>query len=376
MLAASIDPARVIVVGGGIAGASTAAALARAGAGPGVILEREPIPGAHASGKNAGLAVMTEFDPVIRRLAVEGVRRLHAMTGEPPVLRAATGLYLGREEDRPRFADCVAALNALGVRSAAVESAEADRRFPFLAGFEYDVAIETPDEGVIDVHALLLAYLDEARRGRFSLLTRTDVQDLSIDRGRVVGVVTSRGTIRADCVIDATGAWGGRLGRREPLPLQPVRRHLLVSAAAGAIPGDAPLVWHVRDKFYLRPEGAGLLLSPCDETLHAPAVPAVDPAAADLLATKLAAAAPPLADLPIRTMWACLRTFAPDRRPVIGPDPDVAGLFHVAGLGGFGMGTSWAVGEIAAAFVRGTTVPFIDPAAVSPARLTTSAQRE
>jgi D-arginine dehydrogenase len=140
----------------------------------------------------------------------------------------------------------------------------------------------------------------------------------------------------------------------------------------GALPEidpDGPFAWHLDAGFYLRPEGEGLLLSPCDESSHDPGVPNVDPAAADLLAAKLLGTAPSLADLELRTSWACLRTFAPDRRPVIGPDAEVAGLFHVSGLGGSGMGTSWAVGELAAALVRGLPAPFIDAADVAPARL-------
>jgi D-arginine dehydrogenase len=369
----TIDAVRIVIVGGGVAGAATAAALARAGMGPGVILEREPIPGSHASGKNAGIACIAEFDPLVRRLAVESVFRLHRITSAGvAVVRRASGLYLGGEAQRDRFARCVAGVEALGARAALLDRDQACARFPFLAAFAFDLAMESLDEGVIDVHALLLAYLDEARQGRFSLLTRTDATDLRIEGSRVCGVVTSRGTIRADVVVDASGAWAGRLGRSVALPLQPVRRHLFVSANAGGVPSSAPLVWHVRDGYYFRPEGAGLLLSPCDESIHPPEPPQVDPAAADLLATKLAATAPALADLAIRSSWACLRTFAPDRRPIIGADPEIAGLFHVSGLGGFGMGTSWAVGEVASAIVRGAPVPFIDAADVGLDRLATA----
>lgn len=370
----SIERARIVIIGAGVAGAATAAALARAGAGPGLILEREPLPGAHASGKNAGIACLMEFDPVVRRLAVESVRRLHAMTaaGEP-VVKAGSGLYLGADPDRSGLADCVAGLVALGARAELLERPDAIARFPFLASFAFTVALHSADEGVIDVHALLLSYLDEARQGRFTLLTRTDVTDLRTDpTGRVDGVVTSRGTIAADIVVDASGAWAGRIGRPDPLPLQPVRRHLFVSASAGPVPASAPLVWHVSERYYLRPEGQGLLLSPCDETPHPPAVPHEDPAALDMLATKLASGAPDLSDLPIRSSWACLRTFTPDHRPAIGPDPDRPGLFHVSGLGGFGMGSSWAIGEVAAAVVLGRPVPFVDAADLTPGRLVRS----
>jgi D-arginine dehydrogenase len=372
----SFDRVRVVIVGAGVAGTSTAAALARAGIGPGVILEREPLPGAHASGKNAGIACLVEFDPVVRQLGVVSVRRLRDMTAAgAPVVKPGSGLYVGHAIEQARFAECVEGLRALGARADLLSRDEACRQFPFLSHVGCDLVLHSADEGVIDIHALLLAYLGEARRGRFSLLTRTDVTALRITDGRVDGVVTSRGTMSADIVVDASGAWAGRLGRGHPLPLQPVRRHLIVSAASGPVPSSAPLVWHMTDRYYFRPEGQGLLLSPCDETPHEPRVPEADPAALDALAAKLAASAPALSDLPIRSSWACLRTFAPDRRPIIGWDPDLPGLFHVSGLGGFGMGTSWAVGEVAAALLQNRSPRFVEAADVAPVRLGREAER-
>jgi D-arginine dehydrogenase len=365
-----VDTARIVIVGGGIAGAATAAALARAGAGPGLVLEREAIPGMHASGRNAGIACLADFDPIVRQLALETVPRLRRLQhAQQPVVRARGSVYLGDGAETPRFDACAAALREGGARAERLDRRDACRAFPFLDAFAFDVALLSADEGVFDIHAVLLAYLEEARRGRFSLLTRTAAMEVRVEHGRVAAVATSRGVIRCDVVIDASGAWAGRLGRGRALPLSPLRRHLFTSGEAPLVPRDAPLVWHVTHRYYLRPDGAGLLLSPCDESPHPPGAPEVDPSAAGLLASKLLAGAPALADVPVRTSWACLRTFAPDRRPVIGADPEVGGLFHVAALGGMGMSTSWAVGEIAAAAVRGVAVPFVGAAAVHPARV-------
>jgi D-arginine dehydrogenase len=129
-------------------------------------------------------------------------------------------------------------------------------------------------------------------------------------------------TVRADCVIDAAGPWAGRLGELSaPLSLRPLRRHLFVSAPTDHVPAEAPIVWMEDAAFYFRPDSGGLLLSPCDETPAPPGTPPVDPAAAGLLAEKISRHAPGLADLAIRRSWACLRTFAPDRHPLIGADP-------------------------------------------------------
>ena len=253
-----------------------------------------------------------------------------------------------------------------------LDAAAARDRFPLLrhlADDTFDAALWCPTEGVVDVHALLTHYLRVARAGGFSLRTNCGVNDLLWEGGRVIGVDTSMGVIRADVVIDATGAWAGRLGRSERrLPLQPVRRHLFVSGPVEGASRDVPFVWIDGANFYWRGEGDGLLLSPCDETPVEPGLPSPDPAAAESLAHKLARHAPGFGDLPLRKNWACLRTFAPDRRPIIGPDPNVPGLFHVSGLGGFGVMTSAAVGELAAALLVGNRVDWLDTNAVDPVR--------
>jgi D-arginine dehydrogenase len=97
-------------------------------------------------------------------------------------------------------------------------------------------------------------------------------------------------------------------------------------------------------------------------------MPSTDPAAAEMLADKLAHHAPGLGNLSLRKAWACLRTFAPDRRPFVGADPDLPGLFHVSGLGGFGMMTSAAVGELAALSVTGRAPDWIDASLMKPGR--------
>jgi D-arginine dehydrogenase len=147
-----------------------------------------------------------------------------------------------------------------------------------------------------------------------------------------------------------------------------MRRHLFVSGPVGESTRDLPFVWHEGADFYFRGEGDGLLLSPCDETPSEPGLPSTDSAAAEMLAEKLDRHAPGLEQLSLRKAWACLRTFAPDRRPVIGADPDLPGLFHVSGLGGFGVMTSAAVGELAAEGVLGRTSDWIDAAAFDPSR--------
>ncbi len=349
------------VIGAGFAGVSTAAALARSGVDRGVILEREPLPGAHASGRNAAIARQIESCPELTRLAVEGVSLLRQKEVDGrPIFTHTGALYLLHDESS-WIPGPVDSLRDEHVPVELLSAGYARRRLPFLAGFNFDVAVFCPTDGVVDIHALLMGLLAEAKSGGFELLTGCGVESVILEGEAVRGVQTSRGEIRAEIVVDASGAWAGRLGRdSRPLPLKALRRHLFVSGPTERVPPVAPVIWDLDAGYYFRPDGPGLLLCPCDETEHPPCEPAVDPQAQDLLVDKLLRHAPDLADLELRRCWACLRTFAPDRLPVIGWDAEISGLFHVSGLGGFGVSTCLATGDLAAKQIRGTKVDWID----------------
>jgi D-arginine dehydrogenase len=359
-----------VIVGAGFAGAATAWALGRAGLAPGVILEQEFGYGVHASGRNAALLRIAEADPVILPLAMRSARDIHGLdVGQTPLFDQTGGLTLVGRDATAKLETEHRELREAGLDTMLLTAAAARARWPLLERVDFHAALWCSAEGVVDIHELLTRYVQLARNAGFRLVTECSAEELLVEAGRVIGVRTTKGEVRADTVIDASGAWAGRLGRvSRPLPLRPLRRHLFVSGPPAADLSTLPFTWHEDAAFYFRREGDGLLFSPCDETPAAPGPAVIDPAAAELLAEKLARYAPPFADLPLKRTWACLRTFAPDRKPIIGPDPDLPGLFHVSGLGGFGMTTSAAVGELAAALLAGTKPDWIDLALVIPGR--------
>jgi D-arginine dehydrogenase len=365
------DRTHWVIVGGGFAGAATAWALGRLGAGPGVVVEQESSCGVYASGRNAAMARLAEPDRLVEVLARRSLARIRSLEAEDlRLMRAVGGLTLAGPHGVASLVAEHDSLRAHGVEAELLPAAQARARHACLAAVDFDTALWCPGEGVVDIHALLGLYLSRAREAGFTVHTDCRAEALLIDGGRVRGVQTSTGRVRADVVIDASGAWAGRLGRPgAPLPLQPMRRHVFVSAPDSLVDPEAPLVWLEDAGLYFRPESGGLLLSPCDESAWPPGEPPTDPAAAELLADKIARHAPGLSELAIARSWACLRTFAPDRRPVIGADPGVPGLFHVSGLGGIGMMCSAAIGELAADLLTGRTPDWIDPGPLLASRL-------
>lgn len=243
-------------------------------------------------------------------------------------------------------------------------------RAPFLEGGDATVGLMVPAVGIIDIHAVATRLAEAARAAGVMIATGCEATRVITRRQRVKGVeLADKHALAAEIVVIAAGAWSAALGAScgAEFPLRPLRRHLV---SLGVVP-DAlvpiPVVWRLDDEVYLRPERGGVLASPCDEQDWPPGPPPTEPAALETLGAKLTRLAPPLTAASVRRAWACLRTFAPDRLPVVGPDPRVRGLFWSVGLGGAGMTIGVAVGEILAALIAGRKHPLAST--LAPARL-------
>jgi D-arginine dehydrogenase len=358
----------VVVIGGGFAGASTAWWLRRRGIGRVTLLEQEEVPGAHASGKNAGIARQALSEPALTALAVLGtafLRNPPSGFSDHPLFEPAGGFLLSTVPSDPRLDGLRRNALAYGVYTYPAERREVLGRASFLEGAPFRSALACPTDGLVDIHGLLSSYL----RGTL-VRTGVKVTGFEVRSRRVSRVLTSEGSLDCDWVVNAAGAWApsvAAMAGGAEIPITPRRRHLVHTGPLDWVDPRGPYLWSLEPAVYLRPESSGLLLSPCDETAWPPGSPPADPNAASWLSPLLAQAFPGLADLPVATSWAELRCFAPDAAFVIGKDPRLANFLWVAGLGGHGMTTSAAVGELASALLLGQAPP-VDPAPYDPGR--------
>ena len=372
-----METADIVIAGAGFAGASTAYHLTRRGVRNVVVLEREAVAGVHASGRNAALAFQVLSDAAEARLAVEGARFIAdppAGFCNVPLLRRTGSLLVAGAHGTPELRQAQDDAKALGLECVLISADEAVRRVPALTGAPFAGAFWNPHDGVVDIHELLQSYLTGARKAGARIEYRRSITAVRATHGRIEAVETEGGAIATRCLVNAAGAWAGEIGALAGAgtrTLAPRRRHLFQTVADCPIARDWPFVWHNDLDVYFRPEGDGLLMSPCDATPHPPREPVVDSAAEQLLARKVAQAFPALASVRIASSWACLRTFARDERFMIGRDPDIEGLVWVAALGGHGMTTSPAVGRLGAAAVLGENSEELQHFA--PARLLTQA---
>lgn len=346
--------AEVVVIGAGFAGAATAWALTQRGICDIVILEREETWGVHASGRNAAMCRQLSGDRVVSDYTVSGAAFLASPPEgfcDTPLLNKTGSFLLCQDAAAVARLAKQAQQRQLDYELLAVDALE--QRWPLLAELRSAGGVHFPSDGIIDIHTLLQSFIRGARLAGAQFCLSTEATGFR-PTGEDVVVETTRGAIRASCVVDAAGAWAGVLGGLAgcEASFQPYRRHLFLTEALTGVVPDAPFVWLLGDdEFYARPEGAGLLLSACEEDAMTPRDVRADPAALEYLAAKVNGQVPALAEAGIARTWACLRTFAPDRRPLIGWDAAVPWLFFVAGLGGHGATGSSSIGEAAAAAI-------------------------
>ncbi len=366
----------IVIIGGGIAGASAAAELAT-GASV-ILLEREPSCGLHATGRSAASFSQAYGAPIIRRLA--RVSRSFLETPPPgfaeaPILRPRGMITVARQDQTAQLNSELDAAQALAPSIRAMPPEEAEAMVPILRPGHVAAAFFEPGQREIDVDALHQGFLRQARSRGAQVVTGAGVT--AIMHGRQDWrIATPAGEIGARVIVNAAGAWADEVAAMAglaPIGITPYRRTAFRVAAPDGIEIAAwPMINDVDEAFYFKPDAGRLFVSPGDATPSPP----MDAWPHDIdvaIGVERLEAATTLDVRRILGSWAGLRSFAPDRVPVVGMEG--AGFFWLAGQGGYGIKTAPALARAAASLILTGQFPDdlteggIDPAALSPARL-------
>ena len=374
--------AGIIVIGGGIAGASAAYELAARTSV--ILLEREAQCGYHATGRSAASFTENYGTATVRRLAMTGRRFFeHPPTGfaEHALVRPRGMITIARADQiRELDAELARARQFLpSMRRMEVE--EVLQRVPVLRPDYLADAIYEPESLDIDVHGLHQGYLRGAKARGAALVTEAEVERLA-HRAGVWSVETRAGSFKAQRLVNAAGAWADEIAAKagvRPLRLTPRRRTAFtIDAPAGMAIADWPLVNDVGSAFYFKPDAGQLLVSPADAAASPPTDAQADEYELAFGIDRLERATS-IAVRKVNRKWAGLRTFAEDSNPVAGADPAMPGFFWLAGQGGYGIKTAPALSRIIAGLVLDAALPAeaaahgLSAAELSPARLTSLA---
>lgn len=358
----------VVVIGGGIAGASVAYELAADRSV--LLLEAEGALGVHSTARSAAIYVPGHGVGAVRALIERSGPRFAELAdelGTPPLLRPRPVLWVGCDDEGERALAALLAERA-GEPGApvAITAGEAQRRSPTLAPGVVRAAALTAGAADVDTDALHQGYVRGLRARGGTVRGGARVTAVARDGGGW-RVTAGRAVLRAGEVVDAAGAWADEVAALAGVPrigLTPLRRTI----AAVRVPDPArlsrPMVIDAAERFYFKADGADLLVSRADET----PVPPGDARPDDVdvaLALERVEAVTGLGLRSVRTSWAGLRSFVPDRCPVVGGWPGHPGFWFVAGQGGSGIESAPALAALAASVVRGAPAP----ADVAPSRL-------
>lgn len=373
-----MDSFDVVVVGGGMAGVSIAYELAQDCRV--TVLDMEKTLPFHTTGRSAAMFLESYGNEPVRVLTAASRPHFARPPGDEParsLLSPMPMLYLARPGRGAALRQVYDDVRRLTKDVELLAPADAAALQPLLRPERIDGGLLEPGAMEIDVHGLHQSYLRGLRRRGGEVVASARVVAARHDgAGWQLTDATGR-TVTASVVVDAAGAWADEVaamfGARR-IGLQPLRRTIFtVDAPDGVGP---PMIADLDDAFYLKPEPGRLLCSPAEETARPPEDVRPDE-------VQIARAIDAINDTTtlqirhVRSSWAGLRSFVPDRSPVVGYDPSVAGFFWFAAQGGYGIQLAPALARIGAAALREQPTPSdvaqrLSVSALSPARFADS----
>lgn len=334
--------ANVVVIGGGVMGASTAYHLALQGERDVALLEKQPFFGQGATGKCAG-GIRYQFSTAINvrlsQLSLPMLQRFEAETGQAIDLQWPGYLFLlTNETDVARFRHNVAMQHDLGVETEWLTPEGVRGRVPQLEAGDVLAATYHGGDGLADPNGVVAGYIRAGQREGVRVFTGAPVTAIDASGARIRGVETPLGRIACDVVVNATGPWADPVSRLAgvPLPVTPVRRQMLTTTPLPELAPDFPFVIDFAQSLYFHREGEGLLtgMSNPDEP------PGFDESVDldwELVHLEQAINRLPLLERAGRQAhWAGLYEVTPDAHPIIGAVPAVEGYYVITGFSGHG----------------------------------------
>jgi sarcosine oxidase subunit beta len=339
MTVPSVAP--IVIIGGGVMGASTLYHLAKRNQ-PAVLLEKEPFFGLGATGRCAGgirYQFATEINIRLSLLSVPMLDRFEEEIGQAIDRRYCGYMFLlTNETEVASFKRNVALQKSLGVQTDWLSGDEVRRRLPLIHCPDVLAGTFNSQDGLCDPNGVVMGYINAARRLGSQALERVEVTAIETTGGRVSGVTTNQGTIACECVVMAAGPWCAPISRTAgiELPITPLRRQWLTTTGLPEVPADFPFVIDFTQSLYFHREGQGLLLGMSNSQEVAGFDQSVDEAFELVNLEAAGKRMPILEKAGLASHQAGLYEVTPDAHPIISRIPDLSGYFVVAGFSGHG----------------------------------------
>ncbi len=409
------ETADVVIIGSGIVGSSVAYHLAEQGCTNVLVIEREAHQGKGSTGKSMG-GVRAQFStPVNIQMSIYSINffaQFDEVVGHPADYRAHGYLFCATNERHLEYLETNRERQlALGVENVELISREdIVKLVPQLRVDDILGGTFCPTDGFVDPHSVMMGFMLKARERGVRLWLDTNVTGIQLDTGsadvssasarrslaeindselagkaepfrtgerqrRVSGVMTTRGFVSTRVVVNAAGPWAAEVAGMAgaQLPVEPLRRQLVPTEPFDQLPRRFPMVIDMSTGFHFRREGKGILLAWNDPEETPGFKIDFDQSFIEKILTRAASRVPCLVDAEVnpRRAWAGLYEMTPDHHAIIGPAPNVQGLYFVNGFSGHGVMHSPASGRITADLILHGRSDLIDASQLSVERFVT-----
>jgi len=392
--------ADVVIIGSGIVGSSVAYHLTEQGCTNVLVIEREAHQGKGSTGKSMG-GVRAQFSTTVNiqmsRYSIDFFSRFDEVVGHPADYRAHGYLFCATNQ---RHLEYLIAnrerQTALGVKNVEMVSGQEIAAFvPQLRVNDIIGGTFCQTDGFVDPHSVMMGFMLKARERGVRLWLDTAVTGIEVNPAlsgtagasaasggagigsahrldsthRVSGVMTTRGFVSTRIIVNAAGPWAAHVAQMAgaALPVEPLRRQLVPTEPFEGLPKRFPMVIDMSTGFHFRREGKGILLAWNDPDETPGFKTDFDPTFVEKILTRAADRVPSLAEAEVnpRRAWAGLYEMTPDHHAIIGPAPNVEGLFFVNGFSGHGVMHSPASGLITADLILHGSSELIDASQLS-----------
>lgn len=333
--------ADILIIGGGVMGASAAYHLAKRGVKDILLLEKESHFGTGATGRCAG-GVRYQFSTEVNiRLSLESLPMLERFKDEigQDVNYHKYGYLLiaTNEKDVEEFKYNLALQHRLGVQTEWLTGDDVRRRLPLMRFDDALAGTFHPKDGTVDPNSVVMGYLNAAQKMGVAALTGVEVIGITVGAGEVRSVKTTLGEVEARIVLNAAGPWSGLIAAMAgvDIPLIPLRRQMFTTNPLNELPEDFPFVIDFAKSLYFHREGEGLLVGMSNPGEKPGYDQSVDEEF-ELVSLEAAIKRMPLLEKASRAShWAGLYEVTPDAHPIYGAT-DVKGFFLCTGFSGHG----------------------------------------
>jgi glycine cleavage system aminomethyltransferase T/glycine/D-amino acid oxidase-like deaminating enzyme len=374
------ERARVVIIGGGVIGASIAYHLAAQGIEDVLVLERDRLTSGttwHAAGLMTAFGSMSSTSTELRLYTRALLPRLTEETGVETGFRAVGLIEAAADEERLEEYRRVATFQRrLGLECEEISPTEMAELFPFADMAGLRAGYWVPGDGRVNPVDLTMAYMAGARRGGVAVVEGVPVERVLTRPGRqvetVIGVRTAYGDVECETVVNCAGMWARELGERNGvvIPNQAAEHYYLITDTIEGLRGDHPVFEDPASHAYYREEGGGMMVGLFEPRAAAWALDGMPedfsfgsiPFDMDRMEPYVETA---LARVPvamragIRTLFCGPESFTPDLRPAVGEAPGIRGYLVCAGLNSVGILSSGGWGRVMAQWVA-TGEPGVD----------------